>query len=85
MIQKDISAVVTVCLYSPYQQEGLEDSKADTLHVKLEQMKQVHIIDYTHAATCNDDTIVEDIIKACDKDNSSLYLQCKSLLQKNQS
>ena len=66
-------------LFSPYQQESLKDSKADALHTKLEQMKQAHIIDYTHATVCNDDTTIEDIIKACDKNNSSVYLQCKTL------
>ena len=79
MTLKHIHNGYCLCLFSPYQQEGLKDSKAGDLHAKLEQMKQANMIDYTHAATYNDDATIEDIIKeACDK-NNSVYLQCKTL------
>lgn len=70
--------------YSPYQQEGSKNSEVDALHSKLEEMKQTHTVHTTHTRS-NDGTTIEDIIKMCDNDNSSLYLQCKTLQNHTQS
>ena len=73
------------CPFSPHQQEDSKNSELDSLHAKLEQMKELHKIDKTNATACNDGTTVEDIVKIINKNSGSLYLQCKTLQNQSQS
>ena len=69
-----------VSFHSPYQQDAVKDSKADALHRKLEQIKQLHVVDSSNTTTCSDGTTIEDIIKTSDNISGSItYSQCKTL------